>query len=217
MRVLRNIVLLIKSRGLRCRILWSDLVHRLDPYVPGEQPKVSGLIKLNTNENPYPPSPKALAALRAGDYDLLRLYPDPASQALKDTIAARFDVKASEVFVGNGSDEVLALSFMAFFKKNSPILFPDISYSFYPVYCGLYEIDFIKVPLNAAFSIVPEDYVVENGGVIFPNPNAPTGKALSLDKVEEIIQKNLNNVVIIDEAYVDFGADSALELVGHYD
>ena len=197
--------------------LWSELVHRLDPYVPGEQPKVLDLIKLNTNENPYPPSPKALAVLKEGDHELLRLYPDPASQALKASLATHFSVEPSQVFVGNGSDEVLALSFMAFFKKDKPILFPDISYSFYPVYCGLYEIDFIRVPLAEDFSVVASDYAADNAGVIFPNPNAPTGKILPLEQVEAILQANRQSVVIVDEAYIDFGGDSAVALVARYD
>lgn len=197
--------------------LWSDLVHRLDPYVPGEQPKVLDLIKLNTNENPYPPSAKALAVLREGNHDLLRLYPDPASQALKNSLAKHFTVNANQVFVGNGSDEVLALSFMAFFKQDKPLLFPDISYSFYPVYCGLYEIDFVKVPLTADFSIEISDYSVSNGGIIFPNPNAPTGKILPLAQVEAILQANTASVVIVDEAYIDFGGESAVALVDRYE
>ena len=196
--------------------LWSHLVHRLHPYVPGEQPKILDLIKLNTNENPYPPSPKAVNILRDSDHNLLRLYPDPASQGLKNTLAQYFSVKANQVFVGNGSDEVLALAFMAFFKKDKPLLFPDISYSFYPVYCGLYEIDFIKVPLANDFSISISDYQIENGGVIFPNPNAPTGKLLPLDHVEAILESNIRSVVIVDEAYIDFGGESAVSLVDRY-
>lgn len=196
--------------------LWSHLVHRLHPYVPGEQPKILDLIKLNTNENPYPPSPKAVNILRDSDHNLLRLYPDPASQGLKNTLAQHFSVKANQVFVGNGSDEVLALAFMAFFKKDKPLLFPDISYSFYPVYCGLYEIDFIKVPLANDFSISISDYQIENGGVIFPNPNAPTGKLLPLDHVEAILESNIRSVVIVDEAYIDFGGESAVSLVDRY-
>lgn len=197
--------------------LWSDLVHRLHPYVPGEQPKVFDLIKLNTNENPYPPSSKALDVLKNGNHDLLRLYPDPASQVLKNTLAQHFSVKADQVFVGNGSDEVLALAFMAFFKKDKPLLFPDISYSFYPVYCGLYEIDFVKVPLTNDFSIALSDYQLDNGGIIFPNPNAPTGKLLPLEQVEAILKLNSSSVVIVDEAYIDFGGDSAVSLVDRYE
>ncbi len=196
--------------------LWSHLVHRLHPYVPGEQPKILDLIKLNTNENPYPPSPKAVNILRDSDHNLLRLYPDPASQGLKNTLAQHFSVKANQVFVGNGSDEVLALAFMAFFKKDKPLLFPDISYSFYPVYCGLYEIDFIKVPLANDFSISISDYQIENGGVIFPNPNAPTGKLLPLEHIEAILESNIHSVVIVDEAYIDFGGESAVSLVDRY-
>ena len=163
---------------------WSKVVHGLTPYIPGEQPKLNNLIKLNTNENPYGPSPKVIAAIKEFTDDTLRLYPDPNSEALKKSIADYFNVKTNHIFVGNGSDEVLAIAFQALLKHDAPILFPDISYSFYPVYCKLYEIDFKTIPLNDSFEIVLNDYLMPNGGVIFPNPNAPTGIPLSLKQIE---------------------------------
>ena len=193
--------------------LWSDLVQQLDPYVPGEQPKVSNLIKLNTNENPYPPSPKVQAVLSGFDENSLRLYPDPNSQSLKQALAKQFSVNESQVFVGNGSDEVLAHAFVAFFKKDKPLLFPDISYSFYPVYCNLFDIDFEKIALDKSFSIQTKDYKKDCGGIIFPNPNAPTGKYLALDTVKTLAKEHSTVVVIVDEAYIDFGGDSAVALI----
>ncbi|WP_428826896.1 histidinol-phosphate transaminase [Azonexus sp. IMCC34842] len=199
---------------------WSRVVRDLTPYVPGEQPKLAKLIKLNTNENPFPPSPKVLAAIQAeldGDGARLRLYPDPNADILKAAIARRLAVTTAEVFLGNGSDEVLAHIFMALLKHEQPILFPDITYSFYPVYCGLYGVDYRSVPLADDFSINPADYVQPNGGIIFPNPNAPTGRLLPLAAVEQILQANPDSVVVVDEAYVDFGGDSAISLVDRYD
>ncbi|RUM90442.1 MAG: histidinol-phosphate transaminase [Thiomicrospira sp.] len=195
---------------------WSQLVHTLTPYVPGEQPKVDNLIKLNTNESPYPPSPLVLNALSNQLNDKLRLYPDPSSEDLKQSIATYYGVESSQVFVGNGSDEVLAHAFMALLKQDKPILFPDISYSFYPVYCGLYEIDHQTIPLTDAFEINPADYNIENGGIIFPNPNAPTGRVLPLQAIEQIVQQNASSVVVVDEAYIDFGGESAAQLVKRY-
>lgn len=195
---------------------WSELARGLEPYVPGEQPKVKNLIKLNTNENPYPPSPKAIAAIDAYDKDRLRLYPDPNCDVLKAALAESFDVGHDQVFVGNGSDEVLALSFMAFFKQDKPLLFPDITYSFYPVYCNLFEIDYQQPALNDAFEIVLEDYSVDNGGIIFPNPNAPTGRLLKLDAIRSLLQRNTESVVVVDEAYIDFGGKSAIALVDEF-
>ena len=195
---------------------WSKLVHALSPYVPGEQPKINNLIKLNTNENPYGPSPKVIAALQKEAADSLRLYPDPNSDALKQAIAEYHGLNANQVFVGNGSDEVLAHVFNALLKHDKPILFPDITYSFYPVYCSLYEIEFEKVPLNDAFEIKVSDYFKPNGGVIFPNPNAPTGRLLALSEIERLLKKNTASVVVVDEAYVDFGGDSAVALVNRY-
>lgn len=199
---------------------WSRVVRDLTPYVPGEQPKLAKLIKLNTNENPFPPSPKVLAAIQAeldGDGARLRLYPDPNADVLKVAIARRLAVTTAEVFLGNGSDEVLAHIFMALLKHEQPILFPDITYSFYPVYCGLYGVNYRSVPLADDFSINPADYVQPNGGIIFPNPNAPTGRLLPLAAVEQILQANPDSVVVVDEAYVDFGGDSAISLVDRYD
>jgi len=198
---------------------WSKHVHQLHPYVPGEQPKIANLVKLNTNESPYGPSPKVIEVLRAeldGRSDDLRLYPDPTSQALVATIAEYFDLENSQVFVGNGSDEVLAHAFNAFFKQDRPLLFPEISYSFYPVYCGLYNVDYRAVPLAEDFNINVADYS-QAGGVIIPNPNAPTGILLSLPEIESLLQANADCVVIIDEAYVDFGGESAASLINQYD
>ncbi|MCG2576622.1 histidinol-phosphate transaminase [Dechloromonas sp. XY25] len=200
---------------------WSQVVNDLTPYVPGEQPKIANLIKLNTNENPYPPSPKVLAAVQAeldGDAARLRLYPDPNSDLLKAAVARLHGVSAQQVFVGNGSDEVLAHIFMALLKHEAPILFPDITYSFYPVYCGLYGVDYQTVPLAEDFSLDPAGYVGKaNGGIIFPNPNAPTGRLLAVDAIEQIAKANPDSVVVVDEAYVDFGGESAIKLVDRYD
>ncbi len=192
---------------------WSQLVHQLTPYVPGEQPKVENLIKLNTNENPYPPSPKVFEAIEQANNDSLRLYPDPNSDALKQTLADYHQLDTHQVFVGNGSDEVLAHTFQALLKHDEPILFPDITYSFYPVYCGLYQIDFEAIPLDADFAIDPRDYNRPNGGIIFPNPNAPTGKLLSTAAIESIIKVNSQSVVVVDEAYIDFGGQSTIPLL----
>jgi len=195
---------------------WSNIVHELTPYVPGEQPKVQDLIKLNTNENPYGPSPQVMAAIKDAVGDDLRLYPDPNSEQLKETIADYFGLTAAQVFVGNGSDEVLAHIFQALFKHDRPLLFPDITYSFYPVYCGLYGIEYDAVALDRYFEINVHDYDRPNGGIIFPNPNAPTGIPLALERVEMILQKNRHSVVVVDEAYVDFGTESAVSLIKDY-
>lgn len=199
---------------------WSKTVKELTPYVPGEQPKLSQLIKLNTNESPYGPSPKALAAIAAANTEALRLYPDPNSDALKQSIAKLHGLTANQVFVGNGSDEVLAHVFLGLLKHEHPILFPDITYSFYPVYCKLYGISFDNIPLSDDFSISVADYLKKNngrnGGIIFPNPNAPTGRALPLKDIETLLESNQDSVVVIDEAYVDYGTDSAIALVHQY-
>lgn len=195
---------------------WSDIVHHLTPYVPGEQPKVSNLVKLNTNENPYGPSPKVIAALKAAADDRLRLYPDPNSDALKGVIAKTYGLTSDQVFVGNGSDEVLAHVFQALFKHDLPLLFPNITYSFYPVYCGLYSIAYQRIALHEDFTIQVDDYCKPNGGVIFPNPNAPTGIPLALTEIETLLQKNTESVVVIDEAYVDFGTETAVSLINQY-
>lgn len=195
---------------------WSPFVNDLVPYVPGEQPKLTKLVKLNTNENPYGPSPKAIDAMRAAISDELRLYPDPNSDLLKQAVARYYGVDASRVFLGNGSDEVLAHAYNAFFRQDKPLLFPDISYSFYPVYCGLYGVDYQALPLDEQFQIRVEDYARPNGGIIFPNPNAPTGCLLALDAVEQILKNSPDSVVIVDEAYIDFGGETAISLVDRY-
>lgn len=199
---------------------WSAVVHGLTPYVPGEQPKLDNLVKLNTNEHPYGPSPKALEAIRAATGDSLRLYPDPSADALKAALARRHGLQPKQIFVGNGSDEVLAHAFMALLKQDRPLWFPDISYSFYPVYCGLYGIAHRMIPLAEDFSIRVDDYLPQGGerpgAIIFPNPNAPTGRLLPLTAVERIVAGNPDAVVLVDEAYVDFGGESAIGLIDRY-
>jgi histidinol-phosphate aminotransferase len=195
---------------------WSQVVRELEPYVPGEQPQIDGLIKLNTNESPYPPSPKVIDVINHDAIDRLRLYPDPNSKKLKNTIANYYAVDAEQIFVGNGSDEVLGLLFMAFFQQDKPLLFPDISYSFYPVYCKLFGIDAQTIPLRDDYTINFADYPSSNGGIIFPNPNAPTAIGKPLAEIELLLQKNTESVVVVDEAYVDFGAETAIKLVDKY-
>jgi histidinol-phosphate aminotransferase len=199
---------------------WSAVVHGLTPYVPGEQPKIDNLVKLNTNEHPYGPSPKALEAIRAATNDSLRLYPDPNADTLKAALAQRHGVQPGQIFVGNGSDEVLAHAFMALLNHERPLWFPDITYSFYPVYCGLYGVAHKAVPLAEDYSIRVEDYLPRGdeqaGAIIFPNPNAPTGRLLTLAEVERIVAGNPDAVVLLDEAYVDFGGESAIALVDKY-
>ena len=195
---------------------WSTVVNDLTPYVPGEQPKVANLIKLNTNENPYGPSPRVLDAIKGEINDSLRLYPDPNSDRLKTAIAQFHGIQPQQVFVGNGSDEVLAHAFQALLKHDRPLLFPDITYSFYPVYCGLYDIQHETVPLNDAFEIQVADYARPNGGIILPNPNAPTGRLLPLTDIERLLTDHPNSVLVVDEAYIDFGGDSAIPLVDRH-
>jgi histidinol-phosphate aminotransferase len=195
---------------------WSPVVHDLSPYVPGEQPTLDGLVKLNTNENPYPPSPRVLAAI-AGATDRLRLYPDPHATVLREAIAARHRVAPEEVFVGNGSDEVLAHIFQALLKHDAPLLFPDLTYSFYPVYCGLYGIQYEEVPLDAAMRVQIADYRRPCGAIILANPNAPTGIGLPRTAIEALAAEHPDQLVVIDEAYVDFGAESAVSLVARHD
>jgi histidinol-phosphate aminotransferase len=195
---------------------WSSLVHTLTPYVPGEQPKLNKLVKLNTNENPYGPSPRVLEAIQQELNDGLRLYPDPNSDRLRQAVATYYGLTPEQVFVGNGSDEVLAHAFLGLLKHDQPLLFPDITYSFYPVYCGIYEIDYRCVPLNERFEIQVDDYLQPNGGIIFPNPNAPTGRLLSLAEISRLLERNTESVVVIDEAYIDFGGESAAALVARY-
>jgi histidinol-phosphate aminotransferase len=195
---------------------WSSIVHGLSPYVPGEQPKLDGIIKLNTNENPYEPSPRVLAAI-ASATDRLRLYPDPRASSLREAIGARYDVAPEEVFVGNGSDEVLAHTFQALLKHDAPLLFPDITYSFYPVYCGLYGIRYEEVPLDAAMQVQIADFRRPCSAILLPNPNAPTGIGLPRQAIEALVAEHPDQLVVIDEAYVDFGAESAVPLVARYD
>lgn len=195
---------------------WSPFVKDLVPYVPGEQPKLAKLVKLNTNENPYGPSPRAIAAMQAELNDNLRLYPDPNSDRLKQAVADYYGVSTAQVFVGNGSDEVLAHAFHGLFQHGKPLLFPDVTYSFYPVYCGLYGIPFEAVALDEQFQIRVEDYARPNGGIIFPNPNAPTGCVLGLAAIEQLLQANPDTVVLVDEAYIDFGGETAISLVNRY-
>ncbi len=216
---------------------WNKLVATLDPYVPGEQPRIQNLVKLNTNEHPYGPSPKVLAAIAAHTNDSLRLYPDPTALVLRQALAKRFALTPEHVFVGNGSDEVLGHVFHALLKQDAPVWFPDITYSFYPVYCGLYQIKFRAIPLDEHFKIAVQDYLPaapagatsgaetastspssseRAGGIIFPNPNAPTGCANPLAEVERIVAANPDIVVVVDEAYVDFGAQTAAALIEKY-
>ena len=196
---------------------WESNVRRVEPYVPGEQPKENDIIKLNTNENPYPPSPNAVKALEHFDTNKMRLYPDPDSQILVEALAERYGLKSSQVFVGVGSDDVLSMAFMTFFNSDKPVLFPDITYSFYDVWADVYRIPYKQIPLDESFRINPDDYCCENGGIIFPNPNAPTGVLEGLSMIEKIIKSNPDSIVIIDEAYIDFGGESCLPLVEKYD
>ncbi|MEH6639160.1 MAG: histidinol-phosphate transaminase [Porticoccaceae bacterium] len=195
---------------------WSDFVGELSPYVPGEQPNNDQLLKLNTNENPYGPSPRVMEAISAQVNDGLRLYPPPAADELTAAIAKYYGIDASQIFVGNGSDEVLAHIFYGLLKHDKPILFPDITYSFYPVYCGLYGIDYQTIALRDDFTIAVDDYVQPNNGIIIANPNAPTGVPLALGEIEKLLQLNPDSVVVIDEAYVDFGGESAIALVKRF-
>lgn len=196
--------------------LWSPLVERLSPYVPGEQPQDQQYIKLNTNENPYPPSPRVKQALQSMDTDKLRLYSDPEAKGLRQALAYQYDVDVQNVFVGNGSDEVLAFTFMAFFSGKKRVQYPTVSYSFYPVYCNIFEINSETIPLTSDFSVDLTDYSHEADGIIFPNPNAPTGKAIGLADIESLLKRNPETVVIVDEAYIDFGGESAVALTKTY-
>ncbi len=192
---------------------WSPVVQTLTPYVPGEQPQMQRLVKLNTNESPYGPSPKALAAIESQNTADLRLYPDPEAVALKEAIAKLHGLEVNQVFVGNGSDEVLAHVFAGLLKQSTPVHFPDITYSFYPVYCKLFGIDYKKVSLGNHFEINTADYKVPNGGIIFPNPNAPTGRSIPRSEIEALLSHNKDSVVVIDEAYVDYGTESCIPLL----
>lgn len=196
---------------------WESYVRKVVPYVPGEQPQESNQIKLNTNENPYPPAPGVLKALQEFQTDRLRLYPEPTCKVLVDAIAEYYHLKPEQVFVGVGSDDVLAMIFMTFFNAKTPIVFPDITYSFYDVWADMLRIPYEVKPLNAQFQICKEDYYGENGGVIFPNPNAPTGILMELSEIEDILEHNRDVIVVVDEAYIDFGGTSALPLIERYD
>lgn len=196
---------------------WSEITKSIEPYVCGEQPKDKKYIKLNTNESPYPPSPKVLEAIKNAANGDLRLYPDPDCDEFRKAIAEYYNLSKDEIFIGNGSDEVLAFSFLTFFNTNETIIFPDISYSFYPVYAGLYNLNYKLAKLEDDFSIPVSEFAEKNGGVIIPNPNAPTGRCLDTDSIKRILNYNSNKVVIIDEAYVDFGGNSVVGLIKEYD
>ena len=196
---------------------WENNIRKVVPYTPGEQPNQPDMIKLNTNENPYPPAPGVREVLRNMDTDTLRLYPDPAALDLVRAIADTYGLSDNQVFVGVGSDDVLAMSFLTFFNSEKPILFPDITYSFYDVWADLFRIPYERPALDEHFHICKEDYFRENGGIVFPNPNAPTGVVMPLSEVEDIVAHNQDVVVIVDEAYVDFGSQSALPLIEKYE
>lgn len=196
---------------------WENNVRRVVPYVPGEQPKDTNVVKLNTNENPYPPSPNVRKALDDFDCGRMRLYPDPEASVLVDAIAENYGVKPEQVFVGVGSDDVISMAFLTFFNSDKPVLFPDVTYSFYDVWAEVYRIPYKQMPLDENFRINAKDYMTENGGIIFPNPNAPTGVLESVDMIEEIVKSNPDSVVMIDEAYIDFGGKSCLPLIEKYD
>lgn len=197
--------------------LWENNVRKVVPYTPGEQPRDDKVVKLNTNENPYPPCPDVRRMLDSFHVDRMRLYPDPDSNVLVSAIAERYGVDRDRVFVGVGSDDVISMAFMTFFNSEKPILFPDVTYSFYDVWADVYRIPYRQIPLDENFRIRPDDYKTENGGIIFPNPNAPTGVLESVDMIEEIVKANPDSVVMIDEAYIDFGGESCLKLTEKYD
>ncbi len=196
---------------------WERNIRQVIPYTPGEQPNRPGMIKLNTNENPYPPAPEVEAAIAAVEVDSLRLYPDPNAASLVQALADSYQLEPEQVFVGVGSDDVLAMCFLTFFNSDKPILFPDITYSFYSVWADLFRIPYERPALDKNLKIRKEDYYKENGGIIFPNPNAPTGVELPLAEIEDILQHNQDSIVIVDEAYVDFGAHSVVELLDCYE
>ncbi len=196
---------------------WENNVRKVVPYTPGEQPKDTGIIKLNTNENPYPPSPRVRVVMDSFDDAKMRLYPDTNSTVLVDALAEKYKVKPSQIFVGVGSDDVISMAFLTFFNSDKPVLFPDVTYSFYDVWADVYRIPYETKALDDDFRINPDDYKCENGGIIFPNPNAPTGVFESLCKIEEIIEANPDSIVIIDEAYIDFGGTSCIPLIEKYD
>ncbi|MDD6400413.1 MAG: histidinol-phosphate transaminase [Lachnospiraceae bacterium] len=194
---------------------WENNIRKVVPYVPGEQPKGDSIIKLNTNENPYPPSPRVLA--KSEEFEKLRLYPDPKAEVLVEALAKYHHVDSNQVFVGVGSDDVLAMSFMTFFNSDKEILFPDITYSFYDVWAELFNIPYKQIPVDKDFRIIKSDYFIPNGGIVIANPNAPTGIAEPLSFIEDIVKNNPDSIVIVDEAYVDFGGETSLPLVDKYD
>ena len=196
---------------------WIKNLRNIEPYIPGEQSKDKNIVKINANENPYPPSPKAMAVLKSFDANNLRFYPNANSTKLKEAIAKFYGVGVENVFVGNGSDDVLAVAFQSFFNSDKPIVYPDLTYSFYPVWCSLFGIKYKTYPVDDNFRINPEDYKEQNGGVVIPNPNAPTSLGEGLDFVEKILDYNNDSVVIIDEAYVDFGGTSSVSLIEKYE
>jgi len=195
---------------------WSELAKRLEPYVPGEQPKDKKYIKLNTNENPYPPSPKVLEAIRKASNDDLRLYPDPDCDLLREAASDYYGLKKEQIFAGNGSDELLAFAFAAFFDNGNPVFFPDITYTFYEVYCNFFNITPKLIPLDENFNVPVDEFLKPNGGIVLANPNAPTGKYLDLSAIRKILEHNTERAVIIDEAYIDFGGESAISLINMY-
>jgi histidinol-phosphate aminotransferase len=196
---------------------WEKNIRTVVPYVPGEQPNKKGMVKLNTNENPYPPAPGVRKVLQGLDADILRLYPDPTIKLLVEELAYFYHLESNQIFVGVGSDDVLAMAFLTFFNSEKPLLIPDISYSFYPVWCDLYRIPYQTQPLDENFHIRKEDYYKENGGVVIANPNAPTSICEDLSVIEDMIRHNQDSVVIIDEAYIDFGGESAKDLISKYE
>jgi len=194
-------------------IYWNERIRNVEPYVPGEQPKEEGLIKLNTNENPYPPSPRALEAMRAALSGDMRLYPDPDAERLRGAVAAYYGVDPAEVFVGNGSDEVLALAFLAFFDRDKPVRFPDVTYSFYPVYANMFGVPYQLVELDSEFRLAADSFDGGQGGIVLANPNAPTGICVGLEQIDAWLAKHRDAVFVLDEAYVDFGGETAVPLV----
>jgi histidinol-phosphate aminotransferase len=208
--------ILLKRVSEQMSKYWSKIAAGQKPYIPGEQPKDKKYIKLNTNECPYPPSPLVLEAIKEAANEKLKLYPDPNGEDLRQTVAEYYGLNKEWVFVGNGSDEILAFAFMAFFDPGSTILFPDVTYSFYPVYANLFQLDYRLVPLREEFSLYPPDFYDSEGGVIFPNPNAPTGNYVTMEMIEKILIHNPDKVVIIDEAYIDFGGETAIPLIAKY-
>lgn len=207
----------IRKKGYIVSKYWSPMLSGLDPYVPGEQPKDKKYIKLNTNENPYGPSPKVLEVIKNNSDEMLRLYPDPEFKEFRQTVADYYGISPEEVYAGNGSDELLAFAFLAFFKGKGPIIFPDITYSFYPVYCKIFDIEYKTIPLDDQFNIPVDRMKASNGGVVISNPNAPTGKVLSLDEIKIILENNKDSVVLVDEAYIDFGGQTTVALINQFD